>query len=799
VEYVILDGYFGASPFHIKKTTHGDSSEVKAMTGVAACPSPEELRELALGLLSEAASEARAAHVEQCSACLAALRNLQVQDPLLDALAQPTASQARQDDQEIQTLLDRLRAVPVLHMVSATCVSPGETSSSNAGPTPAPGRGAAANDFSLAALLAAPQRPDELGRLGPYRVLKVLGRGGMGMVFEAHDPQLDRHVALKALLPSLAAFPPAHERFLREARAAAALDHDHIVHIYQVGEDRGIPYLAMQFLQGESLAGRLARLGPLPVAEVLRIGRETAAGLAAAHARGLVHRDIKPANLWLEGERGRVKILDFGLAQVAGADKRLTQSDAVVGTPGFMAPEQSRGATVDARCDLFSLGCVLYQMCTGQTPFPGNNPISAMLAAATQHPPKPSVINPQVPPSLSGLVMHLLEKDPRDRPGSAQEVRDALEAIEGGQTELLARAPRTGRPAARPPKKRRWLIAGALLGLLVLGGTGYGLLRFLEADETGGKPAASQSGKDKPGGGVGKTAPSAKDKPGGGVGKTAPGQGDPKTAEAHLHLGLAHAKTKEYEKAIAEFDTALRLNPGHAGTYSTRGWTYHLMSQNGGRKPRSKIPVPVLRQKAIADLSTAIGLRPQNPLFYNTRGTIYRQQKKFDRAIADFDQVIRLRPRRALGYANRGWTEYLMGKFHRAVADLDKAIQFNSGLSQAYFDRGRVYASRGQFPQALADFTEAIRCEPGRGGFYVYRGSVYFRKGDEKEALADLNKGIRLAPRYARGYFWRSKVYRKQGEQALADADFAKAVQLDPALAKNKQGADSKNGPAENG
>ena len=153
----------------------------------------------------------------------------------------------------------------------------------------------------LTRFLAPPERPDEIGRLGPYRVLAVLGQGGMGVVFRAEDPALDRPVALKAMLPGMAAVPTATERFLREAKAAAALKHEHIVTIYQVGEDRGVPFLAMEFLEGEPLDDRLRREGRLPLAEVLRIGREIAVGLAAAHDRGLVHRDIKPANLWLEG------------------------------------------------------------------------------------------------------------------------------------------------------------------------------------------------------------------------------------------------------------------------------------------------------------------------------------------------------------------------------------------------------------------------------------------------------------------------------------------------------------------
>jgi serine/threonine protein kinase len=219
--------------------------------------------------------------------------------------------------------------------------------------------------------LAPPQAEGELGRLGGFRILKVLGHGGMGVVFQGEDPRLGRKVAIKAMLPHLAGSKSAQQRFLREAKAAATLQHDHIVPIHHVDEDRGAPFNVMPLLEGEALDAQLRRQQRLPVAEVLRIGRETARGLAAAHRHGFIHRDIKPANLWLEGEARRVKILDFGLARAASEEAALTQSGAIVGTPQYMAPEQAGGAPVDTRCDLFSLGCVLYRLCTGILPFKG--------------------------------------------------------------------------------------------------------------------------------------------------------------------------------------------------------------------------------------------------------------------------------------------------------------------------------------------------------------------------------------------------------------------------------------------
>jgi len=289
----------------------------------------------------------------------------------------------------------------------------------------------------LAAASASPQC------VGAYVILGELGRGGMGVVFRAEDPHLKREVALKVMLPQFASNPQAKARFVREARAQAKVEHDHVAAIHQVAEHEGLPYLVMPLLKGMTLHAALKANSRPPLAEVIRIGRETAEGLAAAHEKGLVHRDIKPANIWLEGKKLRVKVLDFGLARIASdADTEstegpVTHEGAVVGTPAYMSPEQGRGLPVDGRTDLFSLGVMLYQMTTGELPFRGSTTLAILTALAVDNPPPPITRNPAVPSHLSDFIMRLLAKDPAHRPPTAEFAAEELRAIESSMVNAV--------------------------------------------------------------------------------------------------------------------------------------------------------------------------------------------------------------------------------------------------------------------------------------------------------------------------------------------------------------------------
>jgi urea transport system substrate-binding protein len=321
------------------------------------------------------------------------------------------------------------------------------------------------------AFLLPPQAPDEIGRLGGYRVLRKMSEGGMAFVFEAEDLELGRKVALKVLKPTISD-ECERKRFFQEARVAAGLHHENIVTIYQFAHDKDVPFLAMEILEGEALDAKLARERWLPVAEALAIARQVAQGLVVAHEAGLIHRDIKPANIWLESGRGQghVKILDFGLVKPLQADPHLTARGVILGTPSYMAPEMLACEAVDARTDLYSLGCVMYRMLTGKAPFEDpNHNTRAVLAAVIVHNIQPlDELEKQIPRPVAALMLQMLAKNPNDRPANARAVIERLEALERGDSTIPALGALIATPGPRTASTAPGIPWGMWAGAVVV-------------------------------------------------------------------------------------------------------------------------------------------------------------------------------------------------------------------------------------------------------------------------------------------------------------------------------------------
>jgi hypothetical protein len=278
-------------------------------------------------------------------------------------------------------------------------------------------------------------------QMGPYQIRREIGSGGMGVVYEGGDARLNRRVAVKTLWPALAQRDEARERFLREARAAAAVSHPNVTQIYDIGEQDGRVYFAMELLEAKSLQEVLREEGTLPAERAISVVRQAALGLKAASERGIIHRDIKPSNL-VFNTAGTLKITDFGLAKQILADKDLTMDGQTIGTPKYVSPEQASGRTVDARSDIYSLGATLYEMVTGQPPFNGSTPMEVMLKHVKEPVPPIQQINPAVPRSLAILAHRMLSKQPGARPQSHDELLALLDRVADG--DLTAGATNVG-------------------------------------------------------------------------------------------------------------------------------------------------------------------------------------------------------------------------------------------------------------------------------------------------------------------------------------------------------------------
>lgn len=390
----------------------------------------ERLKQLLDGDLPESLQTEVAAHVETCGSC-----QLQLESFAADEVVW----------QEMREALSDVDDLPRSE-------------------TPAEDHAAVPLDF-----LAPSDNPAMLGRIGEFEILELIGCGGMGIVLKGYDHELNRYVAVKVLHPHCATSAGARRRFAREAQAAAAVVHQHVVAIHAVDGNHHPPYLVMPFIPGESLQQRLNRQGPLDVIDVLRIGQQVAEGLAAAHAQGLVHRDIKPGNILLERNVDRVLLTDFGLARAAD-DASLTQSGVIAGTPQFMSPEQTRGDNVDHRTDLFSLGTVLYTLLAGHSPFRAETAMGVLRRVCEDTPRPLREMNPGVPAWFEAFIARLHAKQPSERFESAAQVADLLtRSLAHVQQPTVVPLPREVAGLVRRQRAKsylRWAVAVCVVGLI---------------------------------------------------------------------------------------------------------------------------------------------------------------------------------------------------------------------------------------------------------------------------------------------------------------------------------------------
>jgi serine/threonine protein kinase/tetratricopeptide (TPR) repeat protein len=601
-----------------------------------------------------------------------------------------------------------------------------------------------------------------------YRILEKIGEGGMGIVYKAEDTRLKRLAALKFLPPALTRNEEARERFAREARAAAALDHPHICTVYDIDEHEGQTFMAMAYIEGRSLKERIAA-GPLPVAEAIEIAKQVAEGLRAAHEKGIIHRDIKPANIMLT-EKGQAKIMDFGLAKLEWAAD-LTRTLTIMGTAAYMSPEQARGEKVDPATDIWSLGCVLFEMLAGRRPFPGDSERAAVQAILHDEPPPISKLRPDVPPELDVILSRCLHKNPGGRFRDAASLIAALESIVGRRTavspSILNSKKRPPSIAVLPfidmsPQKDQEYFCDGIAEELINALTHVRDLRVVARTS-----AFAFKGKNQDVREIGKT-----------LNVTAVLEGSIRKAENRLRV------------------TAQLINVEDG---------YHVWSERFDREMAdifavqdeiSKAIVDNLKVKLLAEEKAALEKRrTDDPEAYNLylKGLyfVYKPSAEaYKKALGFFGQAIERDPSFALAWAGIATVHASTGILNlapptemmpKAKAALQKALEWDDELAEAHAQKASIaFYFDWDWETADRSYKRAIAINPGYAAAHGWYAWNCLARGRNDEAIREIKLAQNLDPLMPLLYTFSVGIHGASGRLDEAIEDFHKATELDP-------------------
>jgi tetratricopeptide (TPR) repeat protein len=525
-------------------------------------------------------------------------------------------------------------------------------------------------------------------------------------VFRCVHPRTGRDVAIKVLTPGPARDRP-HRRFAREVKALSALDHPHVVRVLDTGQDRGRPYLVMELIEGQTLEERLVRDGPLPIDIALDMARKLARAVTHAHARGMLHRDLKPDNVLLDA-RGQPYLADFGLTRaLSGDETRLTETGALMGTPGYWAPEQvaPRLGSPGPGTDIYGLGAILYASLTGQPPIPLTT-ISQMVVATAETPPAPpSQLRPDVPRWLEEVCLRCLEKSPSRRYPTAGALQAALESAD---------SPRPAPPARVPAALLVLVPVGLMLGLA---------LGWVLRSDAGHAPLAADTPTREP---------AADDQPAAGMN---PGDSPPTDAVATvaelIESARAKSRSKDYPGALADLDQAIALDPTAARAWADRG---SIKTMQGDA------------EAGLADCDQAVRLDPTLARAWSARGWTHLRREDHQAALADCDEALRLDPHEFKAWGNRGMARQALGDLEGAIADYGEAIRLDDAVAGAWASRGLARLKLGDLDEALLDLNQALLLDPNNVTALGNRGLVRARQADFAGARADLERAIELDP-----------------------------------------------------
>lgn len=583
-------------------------------------------------------------------------------------------------------------------------------------------------------------------RVHQFEVLGILGRGGMGTVYTAEDTVLQRTVALKILHAEVAATREQRQRFLREARLAAALDHPGVATVYEVGESDDLVFIAMERVQGSSLRARLDAEKPagLPVPEVLDIARQVAEVLGAAHAQGIVHRDLKPENVVVT-PAGRVKLLDFGIAKAVERDRTdpgaglttelTTQAGSFLGTPAYVSPEQARGANVDARSDVFSLGVVLYELLTAERPFRGSTFQDIIASILRDDPRPPSAIAHEVPPWVDSLVLRCLEKDPAARFADGAAIAAELTTTDAT---TASRAGVTSLPPAskRGPRSRNAAVVGVIVGVTVLGVVGARALRSPSTAPVPPAPSATAASSAALGVAAGAEA------------QALFAEGERLFRDGRMTQSLAafeKAVAVERDFAAAHLQLALstfQTDPQRGRQHFERATTFRdrlgprdrALHHAAEAYVRPKTDFALLEER----LTEALAQFPGDPQMLYWQGIARQFRGNFEGAVASYDAVVRADPSFARGWWLKAQALSNQGKLDDALASLDQCLRHSAGAITCLQERAFLARETGDCEGMARDARAATTYEPEFTTGYALLASALASSGEPMESISQV-------------------------------------------------------------